>query len=180
MTFRSALQLVFPLFLAILMFASPSLGEGRRVIINQSSDYFGNDYRTLKKIPIKGCVSACLADSQCKAFTYNNRAKWCFLKNKVGELKTFKGATAGRVVGEEKKVVAELAAPEKLKFLTDGQYSAATRFETIVIKRHGKTAVSDDEALAKARENEQSGRLRSASYYYEKASGIKAAGKVSA
>ncbi len=172
MTSRSALQLAFSLILAVLLLVNPSMGAERRIIINQSADYFGHDYRTLKKVPIKSCIKTCLADEQCKAFTYNNKARWCFLKTKVGDLKSFKGATAGRVVGEKKQVVAEISKPEKLKFLTTSQYSGAIRFEEIVIKRHGKKAVSDDEALAKARDAEMSGRLRSASFYYEQSVGI--------
>ena len=88
-----------------------------QLIFAQSADYFGHDYRTLKKVPMKTCISACLSDNKCKAFTYNNKAKWCFLKTEVGDLKSFKGATAGRVVGEVKQVVAEIAKPKKLKFL---------------------------------------------------------------
>jgi hypothetical protein len=41
----------------------------------------------------------CLADeSACRAFTYNTKAKWCFLKSDFNQLKPFKGAVAGKVV----------------------------------------------------------------------------------
>ena len=92
-------------FLSLWLGAGFAHSEGRRVIVNEGADYFGGDYRTIKKIPLAGCKKACLDDQSCKAFTYNRKAKWCFLKKDIGELKAFKGAVAGRVVGVEKTVI---------------------------------------------------------------------------
>jgi uncharacterized protein YfaS (alpha-2-macroglobulin family) len=60
-------------------------------------DLPGGDYRTLRNIPIEACESACLADRSCAAFTYNERASWCFLKNAVGERTPFQGAVSAIV-----------------------------------------------------------------------------------
>ena len=72
----------------------------RRVIISQDSDYFGEDYDILKDVTLDQCSAGCAGDLQCKAFTYNVSAGWCFLKKGVGELRSVKGAISGRVVTE--------------------------------------------------------------------------------
>lgn len=149
-----------------------AMAADKRVIINEAADYFGGDYRTVKNVSLAACKKACLGDSQCKAFTYNEKAGWCFLKNSVGELKSFKGATAGRVVGADKPVVPELAAAGNLEFLSSSYRSGAIRYEQTIIKRHGKKAVSDEGARAQARLAEERGDLGSASGYYEQAAGI--------
>ncbi|MEM1048549.1 MAG: alpha-2-macroglobulin family protein [Pseudomonadota bacterium] len=70
----------------------------RRVVVTQDSDYFGNDYRILKDVTVDACTAACAGDRQCKAFTYNVSAGWCFLKEAVGEFRAVEGAISGRVV----------------------------------------------------------------------------------
>ena len=167
---------VFRLF-AITLFslmigALSAQGQEKRIIVNKGGDYFGGDYRIVKNVPLKTCKKSCLDDSQCKAFTYNQKASWCFLKNSVGELKSFKGAIAGRVVGTSKKVIPELAPAEKLKFLAERFNNGAIAYQKTIIDRHGKKAVSDEGALAQARLAEENGKLGSASGYYEQATGI--------
>src|SRR5690606_21945312 len=44
------------------------------------------------------CEAACLGDNQCRAFTYNADAAWCFLKSDFGALTFVPNAVAGRVV----------------------------------------------------------------------------------
>ena len=51
----------------------------RRVIVSRDADYPGFDLQTLKDVDQKACASACVDDQACKAFTYNTKAKWCFL-----------------------------------------------------------------------------------------------------
>lgn len=172
MLFVSYVRSLFLVFISIAVFSGTVQAQGRRVIVNKGADYFGGDYRTVKDVPLGVCSKICLDDKQCKAFTYNEKAGWCFLKNAVGELKSFAGATAGRVVGEDKPVIPELAKAEKLKFLNSGYYSGAIKYQNLIIKRHGKKAVSDEGALAQARAAEANGNLGPASGYYEKATGI--------
>lgn len=78
----------------------PSIAQQseRRVIISQDSDYFGEDYDILKDVTLDQCSAGCSDDKQCKAFTYNVSAGWCFLKSGVGELRSVEGAVSGRVV----------------------------------------------------------------------------------
>ncbi len=60
-------------------------------------DLPGFDYRTLRNVPLPECENACLADSNCAAFTYNERATWCFMKSDVGERTPYSGATSAVV-----------------------------------------------------------------------------------
>ncbi|HVZ14300.1 MAG TPA: PAN domain-containing protein, partial [Bauldia sp.] len=72
--------------------------DSRRVIVTQGADYSGFDTRTVKNTDLPGCQSACLADNTCKAFTFNTKAGWCFLKSDFGALASSANAVAGRVV----------------------------------------------------------------------------------
>lgn len=110
----------FGLGLAVALIAlSPAAparaAEDRRIVTVEDADYFGADFQTMKDVDLDACKTACLASSQCRAFTYNTSAKWCFLKADVGRLQSFAGAVAGRVVtvaaqspAERKERVAEL------------------------------------------------------------------------
>ena len=70
----------------------------RRIVTSKNSDYFGEDYKILKTVTLDQCSAGCVDDLQCKAFTYNVSAAWCFLKNGVGELRSVEGAISGRLV----------------------------------------------------------------------------------
>jgi uncharacterized protein YfaS (alpha-2-macroglobulin family) len=170
--FTTVYRFVFSLLVAVVLLAGPVNAEGRRMIISKGADYFGGDYRTLKKVPLDECKKVCLGDEKCKAFTYNRKAHWCFLKSSVGELKTFAGATAGRVVGQKKADVAELEPAKKLKYVGQGTYNSTTKYEQTVIKRHGKKAVTDEAAVSLAQTAEQNGNFSSSSGYWEQAAGI--------
>ena len=72
--------------------------EARRIVTTENQDYFGFDLRSEQNVSLDQCKIACLGDPACRAFTYNNKAKWCFLKSDYNTLKPFAGATAGKVV----------------------------------------------------------------------------------
>jgi hypothetical protein len=90
------------LILAILLAAGVPLGgamaQETRVIVTPDADYPGFDYETVKNVDLDACKASCIAGSQCRAFTYNNKARWCFLKTDFGTLTATPGATAGRLV----------------------------------------------------------------------------------
>ena len=54
--------------------ANPSAAQDRKIVTIEDADFFGADYRTVKDVDIDGCKDACLADAQCKAFTFNTSA----------------------------------------------------------------------------------------------------------
>ena len=53
---------------------------------------------TVKNVDQAACQAACLANTACRAFTYNTKAGWCFLKSDFGALSLTPDAVAGRVV----------------------------------------------------------------------------------
>ncbi|MGO8126847.1 transposase, partial [Rhizobium ruizarguesonis] len=42
--------------------------------------------------------TGCIGDKSCKAFTYNPKVKWCFLKSDFKTMNAFPGAIAGKIV----------------------------------------------------------------------------------
>ncbi|MBU2406247.1 MAG: alpha-2-macroglobulin family protein [Alphaproteobacteria bacterium] len=81
------------------VFMAPALAlEARQVVTTPDGDYFGFDLRSEQNVTLDQCKTSCLGDSQCRAFTYNTKAKWCFLKSDFATLKPFAGAVAGKVV----------------------------------------------------------------------------------
>jgi hypothetical protein len=92
---------IFSSFLVLLLaLAGPALAAegGRTIVTSDNSDYFGFDLRAEQNFSLDQCKTTCLADSSCRAFTYNTKAKWCFLKSDYNLLKPFSGAVAGKVV----------------------------------------------------------------------------------
>ncbi|PTW61338.1 hypothetical protein C8N35_10247 [Breoghania corrubedonensis] len=83
---------------AVLLTAIPATAAEKRIVTVPDADYFGADYRTAKDVDLEACKAVCLDDPECKAFTYNQSARWCFLKRDFGDLRRFAGAVAGRVV----------------------------------------------------------------------------------
>lgn len=105
------------LVLSSLVFASPLAAQERRIETTVDGDYLGFDLRTVKNVSQDQCETACIGDNQCRAFTYNVKAKWCFLKSDHGQLNTFAGAVAGKIV--EVAVLPDIGAPPRLSFLSD-------------------------------------------------------------
>ena len=110
----------FVLLLAALLFStSMSLAaEGARTIVTvKDADYFGFDLRTEQEVTLEQCQNICIGDKACKAFTYNTKAQWCFLKSDFNKMNPFPGAVAGKVVTE----IAEpdIASAPPLDFLNE-------------------------------------------------------------
>lgn len=90
----------------------------RIVQTTENADYFGFDYRTVKDVTEKQCAQACVTDQQCKAFTFNQSANWCFLKDEAGELQSAEGAIAGRIVAKTVREPDSFNNPAELQFVT--------------------------------------------------------------
>ncbi len=108
------------------------------VTITENTDYPGFDLRAEKDISLEQCQQACIDDAQCKAFTYNTKVKWCFLKSDFREATTFNGAIAGKLVETVKE--ADLGAPPALDFLPRGAADEARLF----LRRATKAGEGDD------------------------------------
>ena len=72
-------------------------GHAPNITLLPDTDLPGFDYSTIKDTTLDACQAACADDRICRAFTFNEKAKWCFLKSEVGEATAFKGATSGKI-----------------------------------------------------------------------------------
>ncbi|MEO1102360.1 MAG: PAN domain-containing protein, partial [Pseudomonadota bacterium] len=118
-------------------------------------DLPGFDYQTLRNVPLSACERACLADNQCAAFTYNERANWCFLKSEVGERTPFQGATSAIV--RTLDTAPALPMPD-VAYLPNAFEREADQLEAEVAAaaRTGEGSVRINAALARSLEGGQS------------------------
>jgi hypothetical protein len=122
--------------LSLLLAVAPALllpaeagAQERRVVTTEGADYFGADYDVRRDLELDACEAACVGDAQCQAFTYNPAAKWCFLKNGVGELRSVEGAISGRIVAAaEVKPDVEAQRISELSYLPQAYVDEARRF----------------------------------------------------
>ncbi len=96
--FAALFALILLLPLGLYFAGTPALAAGKRVIVTPNADYSGFDMETVKNVDQAGCQTACLANDTCRAFTFNTKARWCFLKSDFGALAATPDAVAGRVV----------------------------------------------------------------------------------
>lgn len=133
---------------------SPSSG-GQRIIVSEDADYFGFDYRTVQDVTLDGCKAACLKDSGCRAFTYNTKARWCFMKSDFGELKAAPGAIAGRVTSTAASTIDDGNKPPALGYLSSDLNDAAVayrnRITSLDVPAQGVTALQRMAGEAAAR-----------------------------
>lgn len=123
---------VFPVFVLFLLgwTLSAAALEARRVVTTDDSDYFGFDLRSEQNVTLDQCETSCLGDSACRAFTYNTKAKWCFLKSDFATIKPFGGAVAGKVVPVSGDP--DIGAPAELSFFPAAFVEEARKFRAEV------------------------------------------------
>jgi len=122
----------------------------REVVTTDNSDYYGFDLRAEKDVTLEECTQMCIDDSQCRAFTFNTRVNWCFLKSDFKEIGSFEGAVAGKIV--ETALEPDIGAPPALDFVPAGTLDQARAFE-----RRARNPRETD-ALASAAELVEAGR----------------------
>jgi uncharacterized protein YfaS (alpha-2-macroglobulin family) len=88
----------------------------RQIETVEESDYLGFDLRTVKNVPLAECEKACIDDRSCRAFTFNVKARWCFLKSDYNTLNGFPGAVAGKIVTPGSDP--DIGAPKALTMIT--------------------------------------------------------------
>ena len=91
---RAARGLSFLLLIFFALSGTALAAEARRIVTTDNSDYFGFDLRSDQNVSLDQCKTTCLGDPSCRAFTYNTKARWCFLKSDYNQLKPFSGAVA--------------------------------------------------------------------------------------
>lgn len=100
----------------------------QKIRILPETDLPGFDYTILQDTTLDACTAACAGDNICRAFTYNERSNWCFLKGAVGEETQFSGATSGRVSHSPSPAVIAATRQAELPFFSQDMIDAAKRF----------------------------------------------------
>lgn len=137
----------------------------RELVLTPGTDYFGRDYATLKLVSLDTCKAACEQDIRCKAFTYNVKAQWCFLKESYADPRPFDGAVSGRIV-EDALTSAETGAARaaELGFLPPRELDEARKLAAR-IQTAGRpaataaTLASQAESALKAKQPERAAAL---------------------
>ncbi|MFY8101742.1 MAG: MG2 domain-containing protein, partial [Allorhizobium sp.] len=116
--FTNRFSALLTVALALLPLSPPASAQDIRTIERiDDADYFGFDLRTEKNVSIDECEASCIGDSACRAFTYNPKVNWCFLKSDYDQLNSFPGAIAGRIVVQTAEE--DIGAPPSLAFISD-------------------------------------------------------------
>lgn len=122
----------------------------RKILTTQNGDYFGFDLRTEQNVSLDECKTICTGDQACKAFTYNPKVQWCFLKSDFNKLNAFPGAVAGKVV--EVASEPDIGAPQKLSFISDELYQQARKLKSDLGVTDEQQAQGEDTLLGLARQ----------------------------
>ncbi|TBZ15706.1 alpha-2-macroglobulin family protein [Rhizobium leguminosarum] len=85
----------------------------------KDADFFGFDLRTEQNVSLDQCKTSCIGDRSCKAFTYNPKVKWCFLKSDFKTMNVFPGAIAGKIVETAGQQERDIGAAPRLTFLSN-------------------------------------------------------------
>ncbi|MDB5550044.1 MAG: inner rane lipoprotein [Rhizobium sp.] len=149
----------FTLLLAALLFSistSFAAESARTVVTVKDADYFGFDLRSEQEVTLEQCQNICVGDKACKAFTYNTKAQWCFLKSDFNKMNPFPGAVAGKIVVTE-AVEPDIGAAPPLDFINEYTLGEADRFKDKLETPDGYQGVSLESAISMARQSVNSG-----------------------
>lgn len=143
--------------IALLLAPLPAVAQewmpDRRIIVTRDQDFVGPDISQIFDTTYQVCRTACLADANCRAFTFNGRSNACFPKSAVTGTAPYVGAVSASVVDFGPVFVA--AAEERgaaLSFLGEGDREAALDEAAAVPERHPSTTLSAPELLQGARD----------------------------
>lgn len=117
----------FLLLLFIPLLPATAAETKREVVTVKDSDYFGFDLRTETEVSLDQCQTICLGDQACRAFTYNPKVKWCFLKSDFSKINSFPGAIAGKVV--DVSAEKDIGAAPALSFVSDELVQQAREYK---------------------------------------------------
>ncbi|MEZ5801026.1 MAG: PAN/Apple domain-containing protein [Nitratireductor sp.] len=149
LTLKPTLCLIFAVFFPALSQVAAAQDMRREVEILQDSDYFGFDLRAEKNVSLDECQAICVADPACRAFTYNSKVQWCFLKSDFDKIGSFPGAIAGKII--EVSNEPDIGAAPKLDFVPEGTLDEATRFRARALSGKGESIGTADELMNIAR-----------------------------
>lgn len=130
----------------------------RRETVIRNTDFFGGDLQPLFDTTLEACRNACMADPDCKAYTFNTRKNACFPKVDVAETKPFEGAISARMLDTDPQVLAQAGArAAELGFLSRGDLNAARTLALEIGSRHPGGQYQALEMLRAAQDREAKG-----------------------
>jgi len=112
----------------LLTMAAVPLAAETKITLIEDTDLPGFDYSILKDTDLDACQAACSEDNICRAFTFNSRSNWCFLKGDVGDESQFSGAISGRVSRSPSPAVTEAVRQAELPFPAQDIIDSARNF----------------------------------------------------
>jgi len=171
MASRAARFLPVLFFFLLASFGAAQGAETKRIVTTDNADYFGFDLRSEQNVTLDQCKTTCLGDSACRAFTYNTKAKWCFLKSDFNTMKPFVGAVGGKVVTIDS--APDIGAPAELAYFPAWMADQAQQYRNF-LTGPGYTKPSDGLTTLE-QEAEQaalSGDHRTAMQKYEAAASV--------
>ncbi|MCJ8240477.1 alpha-2-macroglobulin family protein [Peteryoungia algae] len=116
--FKNRFSALLTFALALVPLSPPVSAQDLRTIERvDDADYFGFDLRTEKNVSLDECEASCIGDAACRAFTFNPKVNWCFLKTDYDQLNSFPGAIAGRIVLQTAEP--DIGAPPALTFVSE-------------------------------------------------------------
>jgi hypothetical protein len=117
------LSILLLIKLMLVASAQDSFAKTDRLTILDNIDLPGGDYRSIKDGSLQSCRNVCLKEKRCRAYTYNLRAKVCFLKDKISKRAQFKGASSGIKYTHDVMATAQNTSPST-KSIVDSWYKA--------------------------------------------------------
>jgi uncharacterized protein YfaS (alpha-2-macroglobulin family) len=128
----------------------------KRLIVSRDMDFYGADVASLFDTTYQACVSLCLEDENCNAFTFNSKSNACFAKSEISERQRFEGAWSAQLIPVDPRVQA-LAAEraQNLGFVGASDLAKATQQAQDIGGLHPAGGF-DPEALLKAAKERRS------------------------
>ncbi len=131
----------------------------REIQTVKDADYFGFDLRTEQNVTLDQCKTSCIGDKSCKAFTYNPKVQWCFLKSDFKTMNAFPGAIAGKIVETAGQQEPDLGAAPRITFLSGDVLQQARDDKANLEVADDQQGQSADSLIANARIDLTSGNV---------------------
>lgn len=157
---------IFPFFVSLIV-ATQSWAQtavpDHRYIYSQDVDFYGADLTNLFDTSQTACERACTAQSECVAFTFNNRSNACFPKSAITDQQPYAGAMSARKLATDPKVIDNAAArAADLDFLSQDDLRTAREFVGTNARRLPVGDAMLDDLITAMVTSTQSGFTRSA------------------
>ncbi|MEQ5869304.1 alpha-2-macroglobulin family protein [Sagittula sp. NFXS13] len=138
----------------------------RRLVVTRDVDFAGSDLQPLFDTSLDACERSCLAQAECRAFTFNSRNNSCFPKSGVTDRTSYDGAISAQVF-EASRADLDLAQRRfgDLTFLTERDVENARAEAEAMGRRHANGQWTVDALETAATEAYQAGNLRDAIHW---------------